>query len=59
VNVVTLRAAERNAWSEYLDVTRTAALTNQWSYAEVEAWAWARLQERLLAIHRKRERTAA
>jgi len=42
---------EADAWFEYADATRTVAPGR---YAEIEAWAWARLQQRLgsLAVRR-------
>jgi hypothetical protein len=44
---------EADAWFEYADATRVAAGRR---YAEIEPWAWARLQQRLrsLAVRRAR-----
>jgi hypothetical protein len=50
-----LAAEEAEAWQEYLQTSRDAACSNQFTYGEVEAWAWKRLQEKLLHIHRRRE----
>lgn len=44
---------EADAWFEYLEATQAQARTIR--YAEVEPWAWARLNQRLRAVERKRE----
>jgi hypothetical protein len=46
---------EADAWFEYADATKgqTAA-----RYAEIEPWAWARLQNRLRALAARRARLA-
>ena len=50
---------EADAWFEYLEATQAEIETGR--YDEVEPWAWARLNQRLRAVERKREgmRTAA
>lgn len=48
-----LQHERQDAWYEYLHDTRGQRGTR---YAEVEPWAWARLQQRLTAI-RARERS--
>jgi hypothetical protein len=50
---------EADAWFEYLEATQAEIATGR--YDEVEPWAWARLNQRLRAVERKREgmRTAA
>jgi hypothetical protein len=50
---------EADAWFEYLEATQAEIGTGR--YDEVEPWAWARLNQRLRAVERKREgmRTAA
>jgi hypothetical protein len=42
---------EADAWFEYADATRTETGSR---YAEIEPWAWARLQQRLRAIRARR-----
>jgi len=44
---------EAQAWSEYLDATRGQEGNR---YAEVETWAWARLEQRLRAIAARRSK---
>lgn len=51
-----LRVDERDAWLEYLGHTRGLG---EERYAEVEPWAWARLEQRLRAIAARRERLVA
>ena len=43
---------EADAWFEYLEATQAEAATGR--YDEVEPWAWARLNQRLRAVDRKR-----
>jgi hypothetical protein len=43
---------EADAWFEYLEATQAEAATGR--YEEVEPWAWARLNQRLRAVERKR-----
>ena len=43
---------EADAWFEYLEVTQAEIATGR--YDEVEPWAWARLNQRLNAVERKR-----
>jgi hypothetical protein len=43
---------EADAWFEYLEATQAEAGTGR--YDEVEPWAWARLNQRLRAVDRKR-----
>jgi hypothetical protein len=43
---------EADAWFEYLEVTQAEIATGR--YDEVEPWAWARLNQRLHAVERKR-----
>ena len=47
---------EADAWFEYLEVTRAELASGR--YAEVEPWAWARLNQRLRAVDRKRPASA-
>ena len=47
--------SEQAAWREYQDAVRNVA---PYAYVEVEEWAWARLQEKLAAAKRRRERRA-
>jgi hypothetical protein len=47
---------EADAWFEYADATKIHVGSR---YAEVEPWAWARLQNRLRAIRARRARLAA
>lgn len=44
---------EADAWFEYADATKGQVATR---YAEIEPWAWARLQNRLRAITARRSR---
>jgi hypothetical protein len=44
---------EADAWFEYADATKGQVATR---YAEIEPWAWARLQNRLRAIAGRRSR---
>jgi hypothetical protein len=46
---------EADAWFEYADATRTEAGSR---YAEIEPWAWARLQQRLRIVRTRRARLA-
>jgi hypothetical protein len=46
---------EADAWFEYADATKDQLPTR---YAEIEPWAWARLQNRLRAIRARRARLA-
>ena len=46
---------EADAWFEYCDATKDQPGTR---YAEIEPWAWARLQQRLRAIRARRARLA-
>lgn len=48
-----LQIAECDAWFEYLESTRNQAAAR---YAEVESWAWGRLQQRLRKIRARRSR---
>lgn len=48
-----LQIEEADAWFEYLEATRGQTETR---YAEVEPWAWARLNQRLRAVHARRSR---
>jgi hypothetical protein len=43
---------EADAWFEYLEATQAESATER--YEEVESWAWARLNQRLRAVDRKR-----
>jgi hypothetical protein len=43
---------EADAWFEYLEATQAEAATGR--YDEVEPWAWARLNQRLRVVDRKR-----
>jgi hypothetical protein len=51
-----LAQAEEEAWREYLEATRGQAGSR---YAEVESWAWARLEQRLRAIGARRAKLRA
>ncbi len=42
---------EADAWFEYLEATRGQTEVR---YGELEPWAWARLSQRLRAIHARR-----
>jgi hypothetical protein len=44
---------EADAWFEYADATKDQAGSR---YAEIEPWAWARLQQRLRAVRARRAR---
>jgi hypothetical protein len=46
-----LQIEEADAWFEYLEATRNQTVTR---YAEVEPWAWARLNQRQRAIKARR-----
>ena len=48
-----LQIEEADAWFEYLEATRAQSETR---YAEVEPWAWARLNQRLRAVRARRTR---
>jgi hypothetical protein len=47
---------EADAWFEYADATKDQYGNR---YAEVEPWAWARLQQRLRIVRTRRARLAA
>jgi hypothetical protein len=42
---------EADAWFEYADATKAEAGSR---YAEIEPWAWARLQQRLRIVRTRR-----
>jgi hypothetical protein len=46
---------EADAWFEYADATKDQRGSR---YAEIEPWAWARLQQRLRAVRARRARLA-
>jgi hypothetical protein len=46
---------EADAWFEYADATKNQAGSR---YAEIEPWAWARLQQRLRTLRSRRARLA-
>ena len=46
---------EADAWFEYADATKTELGSR---YAEIEPWAWARLQQRLRIVRTRRARLA-
>jgi hypothetical protein len=46
---------EADAWFEYADATKTEVGSR---YAELEPWAWARLQQRLRLVRTRRARLA-
>ena len=46
-----LAIEEADAWFEYLESTRGQPEPR---YGEVEAWAWARLQQRLRSVNTRR-----
>jgi hypothetical protein len=46
---------EADAWFEYADATKSQQGTR---YAEIEPWAWSRLQQRLRAVRLRRSRLA-
>jgi hypothetical protein len=48
-----LQIEEADAWFEYLEATRAQGASR---YAEVETWAWARLNQRLRAVSARRAR---
>jgi len=48
-----LEIEEADAWSEYLEATRNQS---EIRYPEIEPWAWARLNQRLKSIRRRREK---
>jgi hypothetical protein len=48
-----LQIEEADAWFEYLEATRAQSENR---YAEVEPWAWARLNQRLRAVRARRMR---
>jgi hypothetical protein len=48
-----LQIEEADAWFEYLEATRGQTEAR---YPEVETWAWARLNQRLRAVHGRRAR---
>jgi hypothetical protein len=48
-----LQIEEADAWFEYLEATRGQGVNR---YAEVEPWAWARLNQRLRAVRARRAR---
>jgi hypothetical protein len=50
-----LQIEEADAWFEYADATKNQ---NGTRYAEVEPWAWARLQQRLRSVRVRRARLA-
>ena len=53
VSAELLQIEEADAWFEYLEATRAQSETR---YAEVEPWAWARLNQRLRAVRARRAR---
>ena len=46
-----LQIEEADAWFEYLEATRAQSETR---YAELEPWAWARLNQRLRLVRKRR-----
>ena len=48
-----LQIEEADAWFEYLEATRGQTESR---YAEVEPWAWARLNQRVRAVRARRAR---
>lgn len=44
---------EADAWFEYLEATRAQSEVR---YQELEPWAWARLSQRLRAVHARKAR---
>lgn len=50
-----LMIEEADAWFEYADATKDQRAGG---YAEIEPWAWARLQQRLRAVRARRARLA-
>jgi hypothetical protein len=51
-----LACEECDAWFDYLEATRRQAPAR---YREVEPWAWARLQQRLVAVRVRRAKVGA
>lgn len=49
-----LALEEADAWFEYLEATQAQVGTAR--YSEIEPWAWARLNQRLRAVERRRAR---
>jgi hypothetical protein len=47
---------EADAWFEYADATKDQRESR---YAEIEPWAWARLQQRLRIVRSRRSRLAS
>jgi hypothetical protein len=47
---------EADAWFEYLTACRGAKAHSEQRYRDVEPWAWARLQQRRKAVHRRRRK---
>jgi hypothetical protein len=47
---------EADAWFEYADATKTESGSR---YAEIEPWAWARLQQRLRIVRTRRSRISS
>jgi hypothetical protein len=47
---------EADAWFEYADATKDQRGSR---YAELEPWAWARLQQRLRGVRSRRAKLAA
>jgi hypothetical protein len=47
---------EADAWFEYADATKDQRGS---PYAEIEPWAWARLQQRLRIVRSRRSRLSA
>jgi hypothetical protein len=50
-----LMIEEADAWFEYADATKDQRGSR---YAEIEPWAWSRLQQRLRAVRARRARLA-
>ena len=50
-----LQIEEADAWFEYADATRGQ---HGGRYAEIEPWAWARLQQRLRTVRARRAQLA-
>jgi hypothetical protein len=48
-----LQIEEADAWFEYVDATRSE---RGGRYAEIEPWAWSRLQQRLRSLDARRAR---
>jgi hypothetical protein len=51
-----LAIEEADSWFEYLEATRGQTAVR---YAEIEPWAWSRLNQRLRAIRARRSRLRA